>query len=160
MVFVTVGWVFLAMAFACHWIAGAVLSVIYLLCIMLPIEGFEEREETEEVELLKLKRGDKRHTYYLEMVGKNKVVFAYDNSEMYDLDDIAYEEGFRKGNIKIYETDNCKEPILKTFVTEPQRVIFTFAPFSTKREYVFYVPEGTVINSKNRHSHNIHVEVV
>lgn len=145
MVFVTVGLVFLAMAFACHWIAGVVLSAIYLLCILLPIEGFEEREETDEIELLKLKRGAKRQAYYIEMVDKNKVVFAYDNSEMYDLDGVAYEEGFRKGNIKIYETEFCEEPILKTFVTEPSRNLFTFAPFSTKTEYVFYVPEGTVL---------------
>lgn len=156
MVFVTIGLLFLVIAFACHWIAGVVLSIIYLLCILLPIEGFEEREETEEIELLKLKRGDKKTVCYLEVVDKNKVIFAYDNSDMYDLDGIAYEEGFKKGNIKIYETEFCEEPILKTFVTEPSRDVFTFAPFSTKTEYVFYVPEGTVlkkikesINQKN-----------
>lgn len=160
MIFVTVGLIFLLMAFACHWVAGTVLSVIYILCILLPIEGFQERENTEEIELLKLKRGLKEHTYYIEIVGKNKVVFAYDNSDMYDLDGIAYEEGFRKGNIKIYETEPCEEPVLKTFVTEPTRCVFTFAPFSTKREYVFYVPEGTVIKFKGKYSSYNHGEVV
>ena len=153
MIFVTLGLLFLAMAFACHWIAGTVLGIIYLLCILLPIEGFEEREEEEEIELLKLKRGDKKTSYYLEVVDKNKLIFAYDNSEMYDLDGVAYEESFRKGNIKIYETASCKRPVLKTFVTKPFRIVFTFAPFSTKREYVFYVPEGTVLKKTKNNTY-------
>lgn len=160
MIFCTLGLLFLAVAFDCHWIAGTVLSVIYILCVMLPIEGFEEREETEEVELLKLKRSSKEHSYYLEMVDKNKVVFAYDNSDMYELDGVAYEEDFRKGKIKIYESVNCEQPILKVFVTKPSREFFTFAPFSTKREYVFYVPEGTVISPKNKHLQDISEVVV
>lgn len=160
MVFITVGLIFLLMAFACHWIAGAVLSIIYILCLMLPIEGYKEREEIEQIELLKLKMGSKKSDFYLEFVEENKVVFAYDNSEMYELDGIAYEEGFKKGNIKIYESEFCEEPLLKTFVTEPERGIFTFAPFSTKREYVFYVPEGTVINHKDKVLHKVDVELV
>lgn len=144
MVFVTISLQFLAVAYACHWIAGAVLSVIYILCILLPIEGYHSPYEAEQIELLKLKRGSKKQTYYIEQVDSNHVVFAYDNSEEYELDGVAYEEGFKKGNIKIYESEECYEPILKTFVIEPSTELFTFAPFSTKKQYVFYVPEGTV----------------
>ena len=160
MIFVTIGLLFLAVAYACHWIAGAVLSLIFILCILLPIDGFEERENTEEMELLKLRRGSKKQSYYLEMLDKNNVIFAYDNSDMYDLEGIAYEEGYRKGKIKIYETEFCEEPVLKTFVTKPTRGVFTFAPFSTKREYVFYVPEGTVIRAKDKQHSTTDSDVV
>lgn len=160
MVFVTLGLVFLAMAYACHWIAGAVLSVIYILCILLPIEGFHSPYEAEQIELLKLKRGSKKQTYYIEEIDSNHVVFAYDNSEEYELDGVAYEEGLKKGDIKIYESEECKEPILKTFVIEPSREIFTFAPFSTKKTYVFYVPEGTVYRLGAKSSQDVSDSVV
>jgi len=149
----------LALAFSLHWIAGIILSAIFLLLVLLPIEGFH-KPQVDTLELMRLKRGKNEHTYYIEMLGKDKVIFAYDNSDMYDLDGGAYEEGIRKGKIKVYESKVCVEPILKTYITKPVRDLFTFAPFSTKREYVFYVPEGTVVNRKNKRSHVTQVEVV
>ena len=133
-----IGTLFAAMLFGIHWIAGTVLSGILLLIIVLPVEGFHETEK-EDIELMRLKRGKKGQTYYLEITGKNKVVFAYDNSDKYDLDGGAYEEDFRKGKVKVYESNECEEPVLRTFITRPVRDMFTIAPFSTKKEYVFYV---------------------
>jgi len=159
MLVLVIGLPIILFAFGLHWIAGVVASVICLLTLLLPVEGFHERE-CDELELMKLKRGTKDHTYYIELVGKNKVVFAYDNSDMYDLNGGAYEEDFRKGKIKVYESRECDEPVLKSYISRPVREVVTFAPFSTKREYVFYVPEGTVIKSKNESSSQINVEVI
>ncbi len=159
MIVLILGCVPLLLAFSWHWIAGVVVSAICLLLLLLPIEGFEETEK-DDIELIRLKRGKNDHTYYIEIIGKNKVIFAYDNSDMYDLNGGAYEEDFRKGKIKVYESSECEEPILRSYTTRPSREFFTFAPFSTKREYVFYVPEGTVINYQYKRFETNHEEVV
>lgn len=153
------GSVVILFAFGLNWIAGVVLSVILLLVLVLPVEGFRERE-SDVLSIIPLKRGTNDHAYYIEIISKNKVVFAYDNSDMYDLNGGAYEEDFRKGTIKIYESRNCNKPVLKSYVTRPNRECFTFAPFSTKKEYVFYIPEGSIWNLKDNRRSNTSDDVV
>ncbi|MBQ8044317.1 MAG: hypothetical protein IJ272_09290 [Clostridia bacterium] len=145
------GAIFVAITWSWNWMLGAALTIVVLLILILPVEGFEKKKQIgKDIHLLKLKRGSKEDTYYVE-TKHNKAIYAYDNSEAYNLFGGAYEENYRKGDIKVYESEQCKSPILRDFVTKPSREFFTFAPFSTKREYVFYVPEGTVLNSQDKH---------
>ena len=145
MIMLIIGWMPVLFAFMYHWIFGTITSAIWLLLVLLPIEGFH-KPQVDTLELMRLKLSNKGQTYYLWRLENNKILFAYDNSDMYDLDGGAYEEDVRKGKIKVYESEYCEEPILKTYITRPKRDFFTFAPFSTKTEYVLYVPEGTVFN--------------
>lgn len=128
-------------------ITVAILATTVIM-VLLPIEGFKDRVCKVAVELMRLERGeDSEEIYYVEKMGV-KVIFAYDNSKQYDLDGGAYEEKQLSGKIKIYESKDCLTPILKIFVIKPSRILLTFAPFSTKKEYIFYVPKGTVLKQK------------
>ena len=115
---------------------------IAILCLLLPIEGYDPRT-CELTELLSLKTDDEKE-YYVEY-NKNKVKYAFDNSGEYNLAGDAYEEAYVKGNIKIYDSKSCTNAILKKYTTKPTRGVFTFAPFTkTKIEYIFYIPANTV----------------
>lgn len=145
MVTLFIGAIIVAIMMSCNWILGAVGIIVVLLLLLLPVEGFEEKQQVDDdIDLLRLKRGSKQDTYYVE-IKHGKVIYAYDNSEAYNLSGAAYEEAYRKGDIKVYQSEQCEFPILRDFVTKPSRWVFTFAPFSTKVEHVFYVPEGTVL---------------
>lgn len=110
--------------------------------LVIPIEGYNAPVLTNEVVLLPLKSEETQEIYYVE---KNNSVFiyAYDNSQKYGLDGGAYEEDRVSGIIKIYESAECKVPILKVFSTSRKDSWFTLCPMYTTKEYIFYIPEGT-----------------
>lgn len=49
------------------------------------------------------------------------------------------------GKVIVIESKDCKEPVLLEYQREPKRGLWTFALFVDDIEYVFYVPNGTVI---------------
>ena len=120
--------------------------IIGLILLIIPVEGFMGRNCIAETELIPLRCAsykDKDKTYYVYKCGKY-YTFAYDNSEEFDLCGDAYEEKRVTGKVKVYESRECKKPLLKEFKNKPMRGFITFAPFSTKREYVFYIPKDTM----------------
>lgn len=134
------------------WAAGVVCAVLIVLALFLPTEGFKESELVQETDLIKLKRSNfGNNCYYVQRKNK-KATYAFDNRDKYDLEGVAYEEASVKGKIKIYESQDCKRPVIKAYVIEPNREFITFAPFSTRVEYVFYVPEGSVIEQNKKGS--------
>lgn len=155
----------LIIGFACNnlWVFITVLAISIILP-MFPLEGFEEKECIKKVKLIYLTSKDKAN--YLKFKEKEnrvylvadvyedsvfKATYAFDNREAYELNSVAYEECIVKGNIKIYESSSCEFPILKKFKTKPVRSVVAIAPFSTKHEIVFQVPEGTVIRNFNKY---------
>ena len=131
------------------WIGLIIVAILTGILLLLPLEGYDEPEEIEEIKLLKLKKySDCGKCCYVQKI-KNEAKFAFDNSETYDISFVAYEEKRVFGRIKVYESEKCQEPVLRIFKSIPNRVAFTFAPFP-KREYVFLLPEGTleILNEK------------
>lgn len=129
-----------------RWIVSVAIVAICGLLSLLPLEGFKDKVCEYEIELLPLKCSEGKQ--YVYVIGK-KATFAYDNSEQYGLDGIAYQEKSVKGKIIIYESNTCKQPVLKVFKTEPVRDI-SFAPFSTKYEYVFYIPDAKTLGESKK----------
>lgn len=126
------------------------IAAVTIIILLLPVEGFSKKEFVEQVKLIELRRYDSKNTtFYIEQKRK-KIIFAYDNKAEFDLKGTAYEEKCIKGKIKIYEAKDCTLPVIKKYVQKPCRGLFTFAPFSTKTQYVVHVPEGTVYNAKMR----------
>lgn len=145
------------------WVFITILAISIILP-MFPLEGFEEKECIKKVKLIYLTSKGKAN--YLKFKEKEnrvylvadvyedsvfKATYAFDNREAYELSTVAYEECIVKGNIKIYESSSCEIPILKKFKTKPARGALAIAPFSTKYEIVFQVPEGTVIRNFNKY---------
>ncbi|MBQ8044315.1 MAG: hypothetical protein IJ272_09280 [Clostridia bacterium] len=134
------------------WKIAIGIAIGFIVLSLLPLEGYTERKHKKTIHLLKLRRnGPKDSCYYVEVRG-NKAILAYDNSDMYNLDGYAYEELCVRGKIIVYESPNCEKPIMKKYIIKPSRVVLAIALFCTKHEYVFYVPEGTVLDSKNKQS--------
>lgn len=125
-------------------ISIAVLAVTLVL-LFIPLEGYENKQ-VNRIKLLQLEDPlNPDAVYYLEL-GKNKAVYAFDNSKAYDIPTVASERKTVRGKIRVYESAECKEPMLKLIEQKPIRKEgFAFAFFATKKEYIFYVPKGTVI---------------
>lgn len=125
----------------------AVLAFV-LLCVIVtffPLEGYRGKLCEGTIDLVSLKRqNENEKSYFVELKGK-RAIYAYDNSLEYGLSGDAYEQDCVRGNIKIYESKKCNKPILRKFVTKPKRDLFATAPFANIVEYVFYIPEGTVL---------------
>lgn len=144
---IVVGVLFLA--FANVWSAvteSTVLAAITFVGVVLqffPLSGFYKPVTIAGVDLIKLRRkGDDNNKYYVELKGK-QFTFAYDIGREYKFKGLAYEERTLKGKVKIYEEEKCTSPVMQKIIIRPER-FWTFAPFSTRIEYIFYVPCGTV----------------
>ena len=140
------------------WTGVIIVVILTGILVLLPLEGYEEPEQIAEIKLLKLKKYNEcGKTRYVERI-KNEARFAFDNHERYNVNFEAYEEKSILGRIKVYESEECKAPVLRIFKFTPNRAVFTFAPFS-KKEYVFLLPQGTlqVLNEKGERVEEIAV---
>jgi len=108
----------------------------------IPWEGYQTRC-VKEVKLIKLKT---RNKCYVKALGERYYAYAYDNREKYNLTNEAYEEVIIKGNVKIYESPKCEEPILKKFISTPKVELLTAFKLFRKTEYVFQIPVGTILD--------------
>lgn len=123
---------------------GTGMFVVAVILVLLPIEGFDSKQEEDCKKLIKLRGvANTSSPIYLELKN-NKATYAFDNRRQYELNNVAYEEVTVRGKIKVYEAPDCEQPIMKVFKTRPNTGDWTFAPFSTKTEYVFQVPPKTV----------------
>lgn len=120
----------------------------------IPLQGFEAPTLYEEKELLQLKDvSETENVYFVDEYNSTDgtlfLKYAYDNSKIYDIDHIFYEEKSVAWKYsKIFESKDCSKPILKVFVIKPKKGLFTFDILKIREyEYVFYVPEGTVIKN-------------
>lgn len=131
------------------WIGFFIALALIVVLILMPLEGYEERDLEDEIPLIKLKRFENEGGVYYAEKSKYRLTIAYDNRETYDIDYEAYEEKTVVGIIKIYESEECREPTLRTFKSIPSRDAFTFCPFN-KIEYVLMVPKDTVLYKKGK----------
>ena len=135
-----------------NWWEFILVSFSIVVLISLPLQGFNEKMLSYEVELIPLKQSSENKCYITQYASETDTLYykyAYDNSKEYEIDGILYqEENVRCISSKVYESKDCSKPILKVFVREPKTGLFTLNLFSYKEyEYIFYVPEGTVIKN-------------
>ena len=115
---------------------------VSLVLSAIPWEGYRTKC-VKEVKLIKL---NTRNKCYVKALGENRYMYAYDNREKYNLANEAYEEVMIKGNIKVYETPKCEEPVFKKFVSTPKAEFLTVFKLFRKTEYVFQIPMGTILD--------------
>lgn len=125
------------------WIGVIIVVLLTGIAVLLPLEGYDEREFEDKIDLLKLESYNRQGVCRYVELHKNKAIYAFDNRDEYDIYFEAYEEKTLHGRIKVYESKGCSTPVLQVFKSTPSREMFTFAPFP-KIEYVFLVPKGTV----------------
>ena len=119
---------------------------IVLVLALIPFEGFKTFECINTIELIKLRRNDGKR-YFIQRKGR-KVIYAYDNREQYGLYGEVYEQKKIRGNIKIYESEECDRPLLKIFKSSPSRELLALALIPSRKKYIFYVPMGTIVSRK------------
>lgn len=141
------------------WLGFILMMIIAAVLVMSPLEGYYARQLESEIPLLKLKRpvNSSGACIYAEKY-KRKAIIAYDNRDTYDIGFEAYEEMTLWRNIKIYESDECKQPILRVFVSDPKREMWTFC-FIKRVENVLLLPKDTTFYRKNNKELNMDIVV-
>ena len=128
---------------------------ITAIIILSPIEGLGARNLVAEIPLLILKRPTSNGMGYYVEKGKYKATYAFDNRDAYAIEFEAYEEKTVAGIIKVYESQECTQAVLKIFKRIPRRSSeITFAPFPVM-EYVFLVPEGMMTCKKAKNKNKV-----
>ena len=127
------------------WKVSIAVLAITLILLFIPLEGYESKQ-VDRIKLLQLEEPTGTESAHYLKLGKKKAVYAFDNRKAYDIPTLAYHEATVRGKIRVYESAECKEATLKQIIQKPVRKEgFAFAFFATKKEYIFYVPKGTVI---------------
>ena len=140
------------------WIGSILVMLLTATLVMLPLEGYYARNLKLEIPLLKLNRPVNGGACIYAEKYKHKVIVAYDNRNVYDIEFEAYEEKTVWRNIKIYESVECKYPVLRVFVSTPRRDMWTFC-FIKRVENIILVPKGTTIYRNNNKEINMDVVV-
>lgn len=113
------------------------------LSIWAPLQGFEEKECVEEIQLVALQDREQEGVYFVEKDVYGVYTYAYSTKDEYDLEGDTYNEK-DLNRVKIYQSPDCTIPVLKVFESKAKFGIFSFG-FYTETEYVFFIPEGTVL---------------
>ena len=121
----------------------------FILGLVVPVSGFHETELTSTTKLVSLSdqtissgsgliyvsiSGENSYTYYVEVENQ----YGSDTSKAYKSKTIS------GSNITIIEEENYTDATLRVYETKAKRSFWTFALDSTKTEYVFFVPKGTI----------------
>lgn len=123
-----------------------------LLGLFVPISGFHETELTSTIKLVSLSDqtiSSGSGLIYVSISGENSYTFYVEVKNQYGSDTSkAYKSKTISGsNITIIEEENYTDATLRVYKTKAKRSFWTFALGSTKTEYVFFVPKGTIARS-------------
>lgn len=123
---------------------GFVVAIVFIVCgILVPMAGFTEPVE-QTIELMPLRLDQETDKDYYIEYKDGYYYYAFDNSEEYGLDGGAYErEGIPNSSVKIYESEECTVPILKTFNSKSKISWYSLAGMWSSKKYIFYIPMGT-----------------
>ena len=122
---------------------------VTVLVMYIPWRGLDKPYCNREFYLMNPKQNtSENRNYYIEIRG-NKLCYAYSDDEMCRPSNVMYGELRIKDNVKIYQSAKCESPIMKEYVISSKTNFVTIGGFPLRTEYVFYVPEGTVLESSN-----------
>lgn len=137
-----IAWEFVLLFYATGFYAGwGIIAALLMASIVLPLEGFKEKELKDSKVLLPIKHnvGD---TFYIEQKG-SKIYYTYVNEKN---EEVCTKKRIR-GNISICEQEECLTPTIQKFVRKVDRSFWAIGlGIKAKVEYVFCVPKGSVIN--------------
>lgn len=116
--------------------------VIISLGLFCPFSGYEE-PEIEQIELSSITE-NAEHPYYL--IISNDEKYIYKTSEIINKYGVSEKviEVLNKNTVAVYEEER-EDAILQKYVYKGKISGFTFAIGAKKTEYVFFVPQGTII---------------
>ena len=131
-------------------IAMLVLFVSLTLGLFVPIQGYSDKAELiSETKLVTLSNQvvSEGHggLFYVSVSANNIYTFRYEVDDKYEISGKSYKVGLLDGNVTEVESKNCKVPVLKEYKRKAKKGLFTFAFFQNRKEYVFYVPEGSIV---------------
>ena len=111
--------------------------------------GYKEPVLVDEIELVSLNNTVSSegggNMFYVSVSANNVYTYRYEVKDKYNLGGKSYEMATLSDNVTEVESKECKKPVLKVYEKKPKRSWITFAfGSSSKVEYVFYVPEGTI----------------
>ena len=133
---------------------GVVMALIIgitaiLVGIFVPVQGYEESEFVKETQLVSLSNDTvsqgSKGIFYVSISADNVYSYRYEVDDNYGLSGKAYKVGTVSKNVTEVESSECKVPVLKVYNKKGKKGLFTFAAFTDETEYVFYVPEGTIV---------------
>lgn len=129
---------------------GVIPLALTIVLDLLPLEGFED-SECELVNIIKINdenlNNDSEQDIYL-VKDEKYVTYARDISNKYDINAELYDEvKVKLKNLRIFESEECKKPILKIYTRDSLCGDWCLCPFDI-REYVFFVPKGSVYTKK------------
>lgn len=117
-------------------ISCTVLIFSVLLGLFIPIEGFEK--ECKLITKKNLINNDLFNEAYVVKDSSNAYFYSYKTSQKTKKDYVY-------GKVIIIQSKECKTPVLLEYERKPKRGIWTFALFVDCMEYVFYIPNETII---------------
>ena len=124
----------------------------FVLGIFAPIQGYKDEAIFEkEIELVSLNNTTASEgsggLFYVSVSGENVYSYRYEIVDKYGISGKSYKVGTVSKNVTEIESKDCSKPVLRVYKRKPKRGIWTFAIGSTITEYVFYLPEGTIVRN-------------
>lgn len=131
-----------------------IVSAVFLggivLGLFFPVKEYTEAVLISEVELVTLNNNISSQgsggVFYVSVSSTNVYSFRYEVEDKYNLGGNSYETATLTKNITEVESKDCNKPVLKIYEKRPIKnkwISFSLFDFPIK-EYVFYVPEGTI----------------
>lgn len=115
-----------------------------------PANEYTEPALKREVELVTLNNNISSQgsggLFYVSVSANNVYSYRYEVEDKYNLGGTSYETATLTDNVTEVESKDCKKPVLKIYEKKPiKNMWISFSLLdSTIKEYVFYVPEGTI----------------
>lgn len=110
----------------------SIICIGIVIGLFFPISGYNESVFLKQIDIVGLRQSGEEYTYTYET---NRVLTVEGDSVEYTSNTIKGE------NVKVIEDSRCESPVLRIYTKKPNKTIWTFAIFSTDREYIFYIPE-------------------
>ena len=128
------------------------LTVVFSIAfgLFVPLEGYEDKAKLiKETELVSLSNtvASEGHggLFYVSVSANNVYTYRYEVDDEYNISGTSYKVGLLDENVTEVESKDCKIPVLKVYERKAKKGLFTLSLFQNRTEYVFYVPEGSVV---------------
>jgi len=131
-------------------LVSAALVIGIVIGLLSPVKEYTDLSVIKEVELVSLNNNVASRgsggVFYVSVSTNNVYSFRYEVENKYDLGGKAYETATLSNNVTEIESAECIKPVLKVYEKKPiKNKWISFSLFdSSIKEYVFYVPEGTI----------------
>ena len=127
-----------------------ILVVGVFMGVFVPLQGYEEPVLVKEIKLVTLSnstvpQGGTKGIFYVSISADNVYSYRYEVDDKYGISGKSYKVSTVSKNVIEVESAECEVPVLKVYNRKGKKGLFTFAVLTDETEYVFYVPEGTII---------------